>query len=279
MQVVSRIWFRETAHPWPISDAKWQKWLPQRYEHVFESVIAATLLVIAIWHDRGASVVSTPVMVVMIAISALIALLPFLLTAVRQLHVNCQKVIDASLPRNGTLIIIGMPSELTTLRAYAEKGMEPEVISRLRFQMSETSWGVFYVLVGLLTYYVVRSKPELWFIGYLLLIILPQLAVALSLFLHFLSPMYYRISPSKIEIIKGQLLNSAVFIKSEIPLEKTSVIARFDSRSMVITDARGRSTEIPLDGIDEPHAFVKGVIGAWANTEIVAKLPNDSLCG
>lgn len=288
MQVASRdpvdhvtVVARVTKHPWPTRDARWHRWIPQRYEHVLESAGASILLVVAVWHDQGTQAGPAAALIFAIALGFSLLALPVVVLAVRRIDTPALvDNLEIGVPKMGQFVVYGMPSEIARTQATAQAmEMEPVVFSRLRLPTSAASWGASYAAAGLATYFVLRSHPKLWLIGFLLLLTLPQVVIFLGLLAHSICPTYYRISPCKIEILSGQLFGSSVRVETTIELQHRAVIARFDARCMIVLDANGGSTTIQLDGIAEPHAFVERTAWALVATKSLAPLPDDRLLG
>ena len=275
-------------HPFPTSDSLMQ-WFPYATSvQTLETATTGLLLVAVAYFDVGPRVMPGALAMTMCAITLAYAAIPFCVYIYRSqsctIKERCVDQHGRILP--GSIHCFGLQSEIQRIAEHAfPVDREPVVIPRLMSKDPAGTWVVLHsVITCTATWYISRVFPQAWVIGYFLIMTSVPLARIVAAGLYQMRPIYYRVSPGLIEVIRGRMWNAGTYIMKRVSLVGAALIIRFDEQYIVIAHnpGSGEETRISLQGIIERHRMAESL--AWAisigcRNRNSTELPEDSLLG
>jgi hypothetical protein len=185
--------------------------------------------------------------------------------------------------RSGFVYCFGCIEEIDPLRSTDWRPKHPVVIPRYHQPVDDSSYGL--MLCGITTLAAIASYRHcfLWPLGYLLIMAAIPLAKLFATLIHQIRPVYYRITPSLLEVIRGGFWSDKISVVKRIALDEAYVIIRFERHAaLIVSDPAGKKAEeIGLDGLAEPHEFAAALIWGClvARTGSLPELPASDLLG
>lgn len=170
----------------------------------------------------------------------------------------------------------GHPLDLAGLRELPPSSFEPIIVTRLHAlsacAFTRSLLGVTLVFMALCAWH----KTPLW---------VPVLAVALLWWLPALVqcayPVYYRIMPGRMDVMRSSAWSSRVKLVRSVQLGTADVVCWYDKHILKIRqNGRDAAVErVDLFGLNDPHQLVNGVFRGAICGELAPPAPTDRLLG
>lgn len=274
-------------HGFAASDSVVSWLMPVNTWRTCESAGSAIFVVIAVHHDFGSRILPGFIAVGLVIAAGAYALLPAALYTLRSgLHRTPAWTRPAIASfRQGIVYCFGWGGELDRILAPVHRELrEPVIVARLYTPLPEVLWVIVHVTVACAVLVAARgAAPLLWILGFPVLLLSTPITRVVAWAIHSLRPVYYRITPGLIELLRVRLFTGELYLKRRVSLQKCALVIRYDKRFVrVIHDPNtGTGESIALEGLGAPHVFAEGM--AWAlrsppPTQRVP-LPEDSLLG
>jgi len=191
--------------------------------------------------------------------------------ALLKLGGNCDRKTD------GRLVCHGDPAELLSIYELQNAAFEPIIVSTTHLGRR----GAVLLCAPVLGIYIILRLSGVH-LSVLAAGVLGALAAMFALAVDRIYSTYYRISPGRLELLKGRRGSAKVKRTKEIPLRGAKIICRYDERRLRIWPAGAESSDpqvISLGAITDAQTFVSTVFRAALVPTPAPPLPDDELLG
>ncbi len=170
----------------------------------------------------------------------------------------------------------GHPQDLAGLRNLPVSSFEPIIVTRLHALSARAFTGSLLCAILVLMPICAWYKTPVW---------APAVIAALLWWLPAMMqcayPVYYRIVPGRMDVLRFHALSSRARHVRSVQLDTADVVCRYDNYILEIRQGGGDDAveRVDLFGLNDPHQFVKGVFQGAICEEPAPRLPRDRLLG
>jgi hypothetical protein len=274
-----------SAHDYPTVDSLRMYWSYSNGAHMAIVALFAGIFIWAVYDDFGSSLLHPYIAFALIALPIAATAVPLTVYLRRRKATVCSSaLINAVMDRAqvGTAFCFGTPEEAEALQAVPAGPGEPIIVPRLQSPRGGGYELMFLGTCGLALFLTHFLHSYLWPLGYLLIIAADPLLKVLGLVIHQFRPVYYRISPGLLQLVRGAWMSDKVRVTRRIPLHEVYIGIRFDKQMLYLFDGQKQELDtINLNGLAEPHRLAEAIVWAvrTAQQPATPPLPDGALMG
>jgi len=277
----------QVAHGYPAIDSMFSYLFASDLSKNVETAFLAILFLLAVHIQFGAEVL--PLWILLILVVGSLALPIYSLKAwLGRRRVKPRTPESVIIPLNklaeGHVYAYGCIKELTDLKAIPPSLPAPIIVGRMHAPISNSAYGFGLTAIALTACLVtLYLSPQAWPAGFLMIHGAIPGIKSFAMVMHGIRPVYYRVTPGLLELIRGQWRGADMRVEQRVELDNASLVIRYDKRVItVISDVRlVKYNLIGMDGLTEPHLLAQGLASAvlMARAYNVPSMPNNYLMG
>ncbi|OWY71759.1 hypothetical protein B7486_08820 [cyanobacterium TDX16] len=175
------------------------------------------------------------------------------------------------------LKVTGTRRELSQFLSIDDVLFEPIIVQQAMRPVSMVASVV--LVLSAFAAFIIWCSPLVMSIGAVLGFALAQLVVLVPLAIEQILPVYYRIAPGRMDVLKFSTISQKGKLVESYDLRSVRITILCNKRRIDIEEPGRASVRIPLYCFLKPYEFARGILQGAVSTHPAPPLPDDELLG